>query len=237
MAAREGVAAKKAALRRGILEAAARLFSAHGYGGTTLQHVADELAISRPALYYYFRSKEDILACLVEDITVAAEEQSRAALLDTQADPQAALRQAALRHAGQLLRHPLEFRVLDSAERHLPDDVRQVHDRAKRALLDNFTAIIARGIASGDFRPVDAQIAAFGIIGMCAWTAWWFSPDGRLPASQVAQTIADMAVAAVRREDAGREGGSGRALGPADLTRRLRDDLSLLAKLIDGHEE
>ena len=228
MAARGGVAVKKAALRRGILEAASRLFSARGYGGTTLQHVADELGISRPALYYYFRSKEDILACLVEDITVAAEEQSRAALLDAQADPPAALRQAALRHAGQLLRHPLEFRVLDSAERDLPEAVRQRHDRAKRALLDNFTAIIARGIASGDFRPVDARIAAFGIIGMCAWTAWWFSPDGRLPASQVAEAIADMAVAAIRRE----EGGAGRALGPAELTRRLRADLALLEKLI-----
>ena len=227
MAVRDGVAAKKAVLRQNILQVAARLFSARGYGGTTLQHVADELGISRPALYYYFRSKEDILACLVEDITIAAEEASRDLVRDIQAAPASSLRQAALRHAARMLRHPLEFRVLDSAERDLPADVRQLHDRAKRALLDNFTAIIARGIASGDFRPIDAQIAAFSIIGMCAWTAWWFSPEGRLPAAQVAEAIADMAVASIRRE-----GGAGRALGPAELARRLRDDLALLERLI-----
>ena len=32
--------------------------------------IADEIGISRSALYYYFASKEDILASLVEDITV-----------------------------------------------------------------------------------------------------------------------------------------------------------------------
>lgn len=227
MAQAQGKAAKQAASRHSILAAAARLFAQRGFGGTSLQHVADELGISRPALYYYFRSKDDILASLVQEITVAAGERARAAR-DSGPDPVAALRLAVGSHVGWLLGHPLEFRVLDSSERDLPAEVRAVHDHAKREVLDDFTAIIARGIESGDFRPVEAQVAAFTIIGMCSWTAWWFRPDGRLPAERVADAIADMAVASIRREGGS---GTGRALTLAEVTRRLGDDVALLERL------
>ncbi|MFZ0838044.1 MAG: TetR family transcriptional regulator, partial [Xanthobacteraceae bacterium] len=61
---------KKEALRQAVLEAAAKLFAERGFGGTNLQDIADALGISRPALYYYFKSKDEILASLVEEVTV-----------------------------------------------------------------------------------------------------------------------------------------------------------------------
>ena len=43
-----------------ILRTAARGFRERGYKGTTLQQIADDLGYTAPALYKYFRSKEQI---------------------------------------------------------------------------------------------------------------------------------------------------------------------------------
>jgi AcrR family transcriptional regulator len=44
-----------------ILEAARVLFAARGYRATSMQAIADEVGITKAALYYHFDSKEEIL--------------------------------------------------------------------------------------------------------------------------------------------------------------------------------
>jgi AcrR family transcriptional regulator len=219
---------KKEALRRTALEAAAKLFAQRGFGGTNLQDIADALGISRPALYYYFKSKEEILASLVEEVTVFSGHQATELASKADFNPSETLRQMAFNHAKWLLEHTVEFRVVDRTENDLPAATRRTHDKAKRALLDNFTRTIERGIELGHFRPVDATIAAFSIIGMCNWTAWWFMPEGRVPLDEIAKSIADFAVAGLRQGDnvLPREFGAEQAL------RRVKDDLAHLERLI-----
>jgi AcrR family transcriptional regulator len=48
-----------------ILDVALELFSEHGFEGTTLQQIADRLGFTKAALYYHFRSKDDLLEALV----------------------------------------------------------------------------------------------------------------------------------------------------------------------------
>ncbi|HEY3727722.1 MAG TPA: helix-turn-helix domain-containing protein [Solirubrobacteraceae bacterium] len=52
--------------RTRILDAALDLFSEHGFEGTTLQQIADRLGFTKAALYYHFRSKDDLLHALHE---------------------------------------------------------------------------------------------------------------------------------------------------------------------------
>ena len=47
--------------REAVLRTAVALFLEQGYHGTTLNHVAERLNITKPALYNYFRGKDDIL--------------------------------------------------------------------------------------------------------------------------------------------------------------------------------
>lgn len=51
--------------RSRILDAALELFSEQGFEGTTLQQIADRLGFTKAALYYHFRSKDDLLEALV----------------------------------------------------------------------------------------------------------------------------------------------------------------------------
>ena len=47
--------------RQQILETAQRLFTELGYDATSLQMIADELGLTKAAVYYHFRAKRDIL--------------------------------------------------------------------------------------------------------------------------------------------------------------------------------
>ena len=54
-------AAQAERTRQQILETAQRLFTEHGYDATSLQMIADEMGLTKAAVYYHFRAKTDIL--------------------------------------------------------------------------------------------------------------------------------------------------------------------------------
>ena len=53
-------AAQAERTRQQILQTARRLFNEHGYDATSLQMIADELGLTKAAVYYYFRAKTDM---------------------------------------------------------------------------------------------------------------------------------------------------------------------------------
>src|SRR5471032_1703943 len=53
---------KRADRREDVLRVAARVFSEHGFRQATLDDIARELKITRPALYYYADSKDKLLS-------------------------------------------------------------------------------------------------------------------------------------------------------------------------------
>lgn len=54
--------------RAQILDAARGLFVEQGFDKTSLREVADEVGVTKAALYYHFRSKEDLLVALLEPL-------------------------------------------------------------------------------------------------------------------------------------------------------------------------
>jgi AcrR family transcriptional regulator len=52
--------------RQQILETAQRLFAELGYDATSLQMIADEMGLTKAAVYYHFRAKNDILHAAME---------------------------------------------------------------------------------------------------------------------------------------------------------------------------
>jgi AcrR family transcriptional regulator len=53
--------------RARIQAVAVELFTEQGYDKTSLREIAERLNVTKAALYYHFRSKEDIVASLVDD--------------------------------------------------------------------------------------------------------------------------------------------------------------------------
>ncbi|HEX6468927.1 MAG TPA: helix-turn-helix domain-containing protein [Streptosporangiaceae bacterium] len=60
--------------REKIRSVALELFAEHGYDKTSLREIAERLGVTKAALYYHFKSKEDIVASLFEDVLLDIEE-------------------------------------------------------------------------------------------------------------------------------------------------------------------
>lgn len=211
-----------------ILEAASNLFIKRGFDGTTMQDIAQELDISRSALYYYFKNKEEILASLTEGLTIAAQQLASQVVEQAKA-PDEALRELVHQHAKLILHRPVQFRVVDQAEGSLPEKQRKIAESARRVLLQKFTEVVQRGIDSGAFRMVNARVAAFSIIGMCNWTAWWFKADGAKSAEEIADMMADFALHALERNEIKKD----RKAGVDETLRLLEENLSQLKEVIE----
>src|SRR5213078_367044 len=53
--------------RSRVQKVALELFAGQGYDKTSLREIAERLGVTKAALYYHFKSKEDIVTSLVED--------------------------------------------------------------------------------------------------------------------------------------------------------------------------
>ena len=124
-----------------ILEHATRLFAERGYDGIMLQDIADAIGITRPGLYNYISSKEQLLAALVRDVSENTAHIIRAVRLRTDLSSagklRAVVRALVLQRAGA----PERFRVLDRTEAALPEEVAALHLKARREVLAEMRTI------------------------------------------------------------------------------------------------
>jgi AcrR family transcriptional regulator len=214
-----------------LLDQAATLFAERGFEGTTLKDIAEAIGVTRPSLYNYIDSKEELLGTLVAGLTeTAAEDLAKAKASDLTSTEQLSrsVRSVSLR----ICEHPARFRLLDRSEHLLPEAFRERHNTAKRAILAHLSGIIAEGVEVGEFWAVDERVAAFSILGSCNWIAWWYRPDAPGANSEaLAQQMAEMAVRSVAR--------TARRDGPASVDETfssIRADLDLLQRRMSHHE-
>lgn len=215
-------------MERELLERAAEIFAARGFANTTLQDIADAAKVGRTTLYHYFKSKDEFLTALVEDVTITASRRMRTIRMKAEVSPGERLRQAALTQLEWLLERPNRFKVLVRDEHTLPPEILRRHEGAKREVLAEFTAIIQAGIDAGEFHDGHARVMALSVIGMCNWSVWWFNPKGAMTPAQIGEIIAEMAVRAVRRA----EPINGARTAKTAL-RDLRSSLAELERLIE----
>lgn len=219
---------RKALVESQILEAATELFAERGFSGTSLQDIAEATGLTRPALYHYFSSKEDLLSRLVSEVTSGPATDLRRIRRRADASARERLRDMAVSIALLQAQHPSRFRMLVRSEADLPEALATTYDAGRRSVLREFSSVIDDGVRSGEFRAVDTRTAALGIIGLCNWVAWWHRPGDDAEDRRVADSLADMAVASVTSHDP-RETS---ADGVTRVVELLKQDVAALERLV-----
>jgi AcrR family transcriptional regulator len=175
--------------REVIVEAAVRLFNEHGYHATSMQDVAQAVAIKKPSLYHHFTSKEAILLTILEggmDRLISDLE----AIIATNQSGADKLRAAIRAHANRIAANPQAAAVFLREDRGLGDGY-MAHYIEKRDHFENlFRRIVQQAVDDGEFRAVDVPIAVQALLGMVNWMTRWYRADGRLSADEIADSFA-----------------------------------------------
>ena len=185
-----------AATRIEILKSASAAFRRYGYHGATVEQIAATLEMNKGNLYYYFRSKEEILFACHEYSHDRLQE-----LLDETcrgtAPPEAKLRRLIHAAVHVILDELHGTALLVDLEALTPAHRRAVIQRRDR-FDQGMRLIIEEGMATGAFRHSDPKLVGFAMLGAINWIARWFNPNGPSTSNEIATRFAEYLIAGLR---------------------------------------
>ncbi|MEM4408736.1 MAG: TetR/AcrR family transcriptional regulator [Candidatus Caldarchaeum sp.] len=151
-----------------ISRAALNLFVEKGIKATTTREIAARAGISEATIYKHYRSKED----LARELFVKYTDMLRAKLLETIEgikEPRARLSALIRSFFSFADAEPLAYSYI-VANHHAEFGKLPLGSVKPK---DVFAAVISEGIASGDFIPLDANLASAWVIGMVQKTIFF----------------------------------------------------------------
>ena len=174
--------------REAVLRTAAQLFLEKSYRRTSMNDVAARLNITKPALYHYFRNKEEVLlecyrwgTALIGDSLQEIGQGCGTGLEKVEAFIHLYANVMTIDFGRCIMR--LDEGDLSARARAEVRSYRRKIDRSLRAFIEE-------GVADGSIEPCDSRLAAFAIAGAVNWICMWYRPDGALSARDVAAQFA-----------------------------------------------
>jgi AcrR family transcriptional regulator len=178
--------------QQSIMDAAAELFARDGFGATSLNDIADVLGVTKVALYYHIKNKEEILRLICLSVLDMAEGPLQRIVV-SELNPVEKLRRAVEHHVSVTANSSPAIHVFYNEQAHLSGEFAREIVQREKEYEQSFARIIQEGIREGVFKPdFDAQIITFGLLGMCHWLSHWYRPSGRYSHEMIAQMFLAM---------------------------------------------
>jgi len=173
--------------RHAVIRAAAREFNRKGYHNTSLDAIAARLEVTKPTVYYYVTSKEQLLfACFVAGV-----EQIRAAFRAVRelAVPARERLNAVLRHYGEAVASDFGWCMVRAEDQDLSPAMSRHIKSLKSEIDQGIRRLIREGIQDGSIEPCDPKMTAFALAGALNWIAHWYREDQSLTPAQIAEAF------------------------------------------------
>lgn len=154
--------------RQRILLAALKRFAESGYAGTSVQEIVDDAGVTKPTLYYYFKSKAGLFQALIdwahdERFRLMQEAAGRKREIAGQLTEILTVLFEFLSSHQELMR--IAFATAFAAKGEIPPEIRYL-DRCRRNL-EFIHGLIRQGMAAGALRRnLDSEQLVMGIFGM-----------------------------------------------------------------------
>ena len=182
--------------RKRIVEHAGKVFQQRGYDGTTMDHIAKEMQVTKGFIYYYFKSKAEVFFKLHS----RAIDEARAFIsseIPADADPQTKLERAIHAHVHLTIQRPTFGGVASRTawtvnSPKFPSHYRDILNEQRASLLQIYENIIREGVDAGVFHAVKARLLIRMIMGAVTWMSTWYRADGRSTPDEIAEVLALM---------------------------------------------
>ncbi|MGO4246200.1 TetR/AcrR family transcriptional regulator [Paenarthrobacter sp. RAF54_2] len=173
-----------------VMKVALQKFLQHGYAGTSMKALAEELGVSAPAIYWYFPSKNDlyvsVLAAAMKDFLTHVRDSI------TENEPVLRLGQIVRAHVTWQLQQLGAARAFDltmsyKGEAHeIPSEQLEPVFEMQREYVREVQNVLQAGKTRGVMQVDDVPTASFAIITLCDYVFTWFDPHGEMSIAAVA---------------------------------------------------
>jgi len=152
--------------RERLLKAGTALFAERGYTGTYIREIVARAGVTKPVLYYYFKSKEGMFYTILD----GAAEQQKAILSEALTVPGSVLERLIFlyrRIYEGLIENPNLFKMIHNLvfgpRQGTPEyDVEQYH----HLMVDAIKTIYLEGLAKGEVKEADADQVAILVLSL-----------------------------------------------------------------------
>jgi AcrR family transcriptional regulator len=191
-----GETARRSSKKRAqdIIDTAAEIFHTRGYAETSVHDIAEAVGILKGSLYYYIKSKEDLLFQVLSDVHEGFRDvvaQNRA--MDAPAVEK--LRAYVRAHVIYNTQNVTKMAVFYHDYRSLSEDRLEEIVERRRFYETYVRDLIEEAQAQGDLdKTLDPKLGAFTLFGMMNWVYHWYRPGGAWTPEKIGDQIATMAI-------------------------------------------
>ena len=175
--------------RERLLAAAARVFAAHGFAGTSMRDLARASGMSLAGIYYYVECKEDLLFQIQRGCFEQVSAGAREAVLGGR-DAESRLSAFVKHHVQFFTTHMSEMKVLAHEAESLSGDRLTEVRRLKRGYVDLLVDLLEALDGKNGADRSRRHVAAYTLFGMMNWIYTWYDPAGPVGADALADHIA-----------------------------------------------
>ncbi|MCZ6768762.1 MAG: TetR/AcrR family transcriptional regulator [Acidobacteria bacterium] len=170
------------------MRTASAAFSRKGFSGVTMEEIGDDLEVTKGSLYYYFRSKQDLLYfCQKSSLRRLLEEAER-----TTRSTQPVTMQLYELIVSQIrcMLDELQGFTAHAEFRALPEDQLQEIIQKRDQYEAVLRGLVEKGMEEEIFLPGNPRIVVWAILGAINWTVQWYTPTGPLSAQEIGHEFA-----------------------------------------------
>jgi AcrR family transcriptional regulator len=183
-----------------IINVSARLFSKKDYRATTLDDIAAELGITKAALYYYIKSKHDILYAICKT-AINQYRQGIEEIVSAERSSQERMRDIIFLNVNIFAKSGDIINVYLSEEDKLPPAKRRYITKQRREVERIIRGLVEQAIEEGVFRDLDVPMITRAIFGMTNWLGKWYRKNGEYSADEIAQIFYDLIMRGCLKEE------------------------------------
>jgi AcrR family transcriptional regulator len=158
-----------------VLKTSAAIFAEKGYHSTSIRDISRATRMSLSGLYYYFKSKDELLF-LIQDYCFSTVLDDCRKLIAGVDDPISRLKLLIENHLNYFVQNMNEMKVLSHEANSISKDLFRKVNAKKRQYVDlvmNLLGEIARG---HEVKELDIRVATFSLFGMMNWIYNWYDP-------------------------------------------------------------
>jgi len=166
-----------------VLRTAARLFNRKGFHNTTMDDIAAALSVTKPALYYYAKSKDELLYNVIE--FAFADTQSAIGVIEASTQSGAEKLKAFFSRWLETALSDFGRCLIQSRSNSLEGNTQKKNTQARRRVHDKVHNFVRLGIDDGSLNSDDPILTTLALFDLFNGTALWFDQQGALAIEEV----------------------------------------------------